>query len=57
MSFSSACEAQHRLGGAHDKELISTDTYATLENQVQILKRKLTRLMQTLEERDRGRLD
>ena len=55
-SFSSACEAQHRLAGAHDKELLTTETYLALEEQVQTIKRKLTRFIQKLERDDRGRL-
>jgi four helix bundle protein len=56
-AFSSASEAQHRVCGAYDKELISEDVYTDLENRVQTLKAKLTRFMQYLERNDRGRID
>jgi len=38
IAYSSAGEAQHRVGGANDKQLIDDATYADLESRVQAAK-------------------
>ncbi|HEU4995632.1 MAG TPA: four helix bundle protein [Gemmatimonadaceae bacterium] len=53
-SFASACEAEHRLDGAYDKELLSLDQHRRLNGQVLTIKCKLTRFIQALKRRDRG---
>lgn len=54
-SFSSACEAQHRIAGAHDRGFIPKKRYWQMENQAQVIKKMLTKWIRSLEDRDRGR--
>jgi four helix bundle protein len=55
MSFGSANEAQHRLAGAHDRELMFDHDYANLEARIVGIKRMLSALVRSLEDGDRGR--
>ena len=53
-SYGSANEADHRLGGLHDRELISDATYSDLDPRLQDIKRKLRLWTEQLYRRDRG---
>jgi four helix bundle protein len=55
ISFGSACEVQHRLGGARDKGLITRKEYYQLESRVVGVKRMLSAFIRSLEDGDRGR--
>ncbi len=55
IALSSQVEAQHRVNGSHDKDLIREDVYADLDEQAERLKAKLIRLVMHLQRNDRGR--
>jgi len=55
MSFGSACEVEHRLGGAHHRRLIDDATYARLNGLVIEVKRMLCGWIRSLRDDDRGR--
>jgi four helix bundle protein len=56
MSFGSACETQHRIGGAHDRELMTDEEYDHLISSAVEIKRMLSKFIRSLGDGDRGRL-
>jgi len=54
-ALASTAEAQHRVTGANDKELIPDAVYENLEAQVETIKGKLIRLIVHLQRNDRTR--
>jgi four helix bundle protein len=54
-SFSSACEAEHRIAGAHDRGLIEKKRYWQLDSQARVIKKMLAKWIRSLQDRDRGR--
>jgi four helix bundle protein len=56
ISHGSACEAQHRLAGARDRDFVDEKRYWMLENQLRCIKKMLDAWVRALESRDRGRI-
>lgn len=55
MALGSACEAEHRIGGLHDRELLTIQEYTGFADRIDKVKRMLWALIRELGRRDRGR--
>ncbi|HYC51143.1 MAG TPA: four helix bundle protein [Gemmatimonadaceae bacterium] len=55
MSFGSACEVEHRIGGLADRGLISPAECTDLLTKVEAVKKKVASLIVALKRGDRGR--
>ena len=55
MAFGSACEAEHRIGGLADRELILQPDADEFNARIGVIKGKLLMLIRTWRSRDRGR--
>ena len=56
MAYGSACETEHRIGGLHDRELITRADFEALGGQIDATKGKLWSLIRAWTRSDRGRL-